>query len=86
LDDLLGSLAITDIDLMKIDVEGSELAVLRGGHASVQRTRRIVVEASETTAPGVHAKLLEEGFERIFRVDVGRLPDGLLVFGERTST
>ena len=37
-----------DIDLIKIDVEGYELDVLRGGEATLKRTNTIVLEYSPT--------------------------------------
>jgi FkbM family methyltransferase len=85
LDEVVGRFNLPDIDLMKIDVEGAELAVLKGGANSVRRCRRIVIEVSEATADGVAIELRQAGFTRIFQVDVGRGPDGRLIFGERSS-
>jgi hypothetical protein len=85
LDEVVGRFNLPDIDLMKIDVEGAELAVLQGGANSVRRCRRIVIEVSEATADGVAIELRQAGFTRIFQVDVGRGPDGRLIFGERSS-
>lgn len=83
LDEVVGAFDLAGIDLIKIDVEGAELAVLQGGANSVRRSRRIVIEVSEATADGVATELREAGFTRIFQVDVGRGPDGHLIFGER---
>ena len=84
LDEIMGTFNIANIDLLKIDVEGAELAVLQGGAASVGRARRIVIEVSEATADAVADSLEAAGFNRIFRVDVGRYPEGGLIFGERS--
>lgn len=84
LDEVVGGFNLAGIDLMKVDVEGAELAVLQGGANSVGRARRIVVEVSEATTDGVSAELRRSGFNRIFQVDVGRGADGLLIFGERS--
>ncbi len=86
LDEIVAALDLADIDLLKIDVEGSEVAVLQGGVDSVRRSRRIVVEVSEETSAAVANGLREAGFDRIFRVDAGRNSGGGLVFGERRPT
>lgn len=83
LDGVLGGLGLTAIDLMKIDVEGSEIAVLEGGADTVRRTRRIVIEVSEATSVAIFDRLRQAGFERIFRADAGTDSGGGLVFGER---
>ncbi|HDQ14980.1 MAG TPA: FkbM family methyltransferase [Sediminispirochaeta sp.] len=44
LDELARSLDLADLDLIKIDVEGAEAEVLRGGRELLSRTRRVVVE------------------------------------------
>jgi FkbM family methyltransferase len=36
--------SIPQIDLLKVDVEGAELAVLEGAHETLKKTKRIVVE------------------------------------------
>lgn len=84
LDEVVGRLGIGGIDLMKIDVEGAELAVLQGGADAVRRCRRIVIEVSDETAARVSTELREAGFTRIFNVDVGRGAEGRLTFGERS--
>jgi FkbM family methyltransferase len=84
LDEVVDGFNLAGIDLMKIDVEGAELAVLQGGANAVRRSRRIVIEVSEETADAVATELGKAGFTRIFQVDVGRGSDGRLIFGERS--
>jgi FkbM family methyltransferase len=84
LDEVVDGFNLASIDLMKIDVEGAELAVLQGGANAVRRCRRIAIEVSEETADGVARELRQAGFSRIFQVDVGRGADGRLLFGERS--
>jgi FkbM family methyltransferase len=44
LDDFVQSASINHIDLLKIDVEGGELEVLRGAKVALARTRNVVLE------------------------------------------
>ncbi len=44
LDDVVSAHDLRDIDLLKIDVEGAEADVLRGGSATLARTLRIILE------------------------------------------
>ena len=51
LDDYCAQAGIERLDLLKIDVEGAELAVLRGGAKTIERYRPfIIVEVQEQTA------------------------------------
>lgn len=51
-------------DTLKIDVEGSELAVLRGATQLLRTTRpRLLLEVYETSADSVTALLYEAGYE-----------------------
>lgn len=62
--------ALPRCDLLKIDVEGSELAVLRGAPSLLSRTRQILVEAGDpnslrhgTTSSDLLAHLESAGFQ-----------------------
>jgi FkbM family methyltransferase len=44
LDEVVATLGIQRIDLLKIDVEGAEVAVLRGGKSALAITRRLIIE------------------------------------------
>lgn len=60
LDHVVESERIDRIDLIKIDVEGSETAVLRGARESVRRFRpMIIVEAQETSLRQMGSSTLE---------------------------
>jgi FkbM family methyltransferase len=53
-DDLIGALALSRVDLIKIDAESSELHVLRGAQRTLDRFRpRIIVEVGDFGLPGV---------------------------------
>lgn len=73
----LDSLATRPVGFLKIDVEGHELAVLKGGEAMLRRDRpAILIEAEERHRPGavesVRAFLEPLGY-RGFMLDGGRL-------------
>jgi FkbM family methyltransferase len=75
----LDDLHLDDIGLIKIDVEGHELAVLRGAVDTITRNRpAILVEAEErhhANAVGeVTALLTELGYSGYFDLDGARLP------------
>jgi len=57
----------TQVDLMKLDVEGAERAVLEGDLSWCDRVRNVVLEVHETVAPvqWVTEVLAGRGFERI---------------------
>src|SRR5947208_1347745 len=44
LDDVLDEQGVETVDLLKLDVEGSEPAVLRGAMRSLRRTRHVICE------------------------------------------
>lgn len=50
-------------DVIKIDVEGHELAVLRGGQRTLRESRpAVLVEVVRANAPAVHAMLTDLGY------------------------
>ena len=67
LDELVASQGIRSIDILKIDVEGSEIDVLLGGQHALDICRRIVVECEDDDiAERVKALLSNKGFSLIF--------------------
>ena len=46
LDEICQDLAV--VDVLKLDLEGSELSALRGGSSALRKTRRVVVEVNES--------------------------------------
>lgn len=80
LDSILRDAGVTRLDLIKMDVEGLELAVLRGGADSIARLRPMIIfeinAAAALQANGashdVFDLLIAAGY-RIHRVEAGRL-------------
>ncbi|MGK7869557.1 FkbM family methyltransferase [Falsiroseomonas sp. E2-1-a20] len=80
LDSILDEVGATRLDLIKMDVEGLELAVLRGGAASLARLKPMIIfeinAAAALEANGashdVFDLLLAAGY-RIHRAEAGRL-------------
>jgi FkbM family methyltransferase len=59
LDTILPELAVSRIDLLKIDVEGAEFKVLRGGSKTVENAKKVIVE--------LHDRERRKDLEDIFR-------------------
>jgi FkbM family methyltransferase len=80
LDELVGD---RPVSVMKLDVQGGELAVLRGGRRVLENTAAVLVEVlflphyeGDTTFPGLHEAMTDLGFllmdlSRPFRLDEG---------------
>jgi hypothetical protein len=63
-------LAVSRIDLLKIDAEGSEVAVLRGAEHTLRNVQRVIVEYhSRDLLRGVRDILLRTGFAQVMIVD-----------------
>jgi FkbM family methyltransferase len=67
LDQLVGE---RHVSVLKLDVQGAELAVLGGGGRALQHTDCVLVEIlfvahyeGDTTFPGIHAAMVERGFQ-----------------------
>lgn len=67
LDQLVGD---RHVSILKLDVQGAELAVLDGGRNALKRTDCVLVEIlfvahyeGDTTFPGIHAAMVEQGFQ-----------------------
>ncbi len=70
--------ALAQIDLLKIDVEGHEVAVLGGAEETLLRTRHIVVEyQTSANREQVKARLQRAGFENLSETRYGD-EDGLI--------
>lgn len=69
----LDSLKLERLDLMKIDVEGMEMEVLRGGRATIERHHPImVVEAIKSDASAITSFFTDMGY-RVSRVGINLL-------------
>jgi FkbM family methyltransferase len=69
LDELVGD---RHVSILKLDVQGGELAVINGGHEALQHTDCVLVEVlfvehyqGDTTFPGIHAAMTEQSFQLI---------------------
>lgn len=72
LQDLCTDLGLSEVDILKIDVEGAELGVLKGALPILSRVARIVVEYhSQALRAGIIALLKAEGFILVFEVHSG---------------
>jgi tRNA pseudouridine-54 N-methylase len=66
LDEVVEIYKVRKIDLMKIDVEGCEIEVLKGGERALQLVEKIVLEChSEELKRQVKAFLESKGFEEV---------------------
>jgi len=63
LDELVQSLGVTRIDWLKVDVEGHEVAVLRGARTALNITKYMVLEVTEATRDSCRAMVAAGGFE-----------------------
>src|SRR5438445_9171601 len=78
LDKLSESVHLTRTDWLKIDVEGHEIEVLRGGPAALTFTRAIVLEVTESTE-GVARRIVESAGFDLRRVEDGSPAKNLLL-------
>lgn len=56
-----------EIAILKLDVEGAELEIIRAAAAALQRVERVVVEADDDAWPAVRAELTAGGFDCVGR-------------------
>jgi FkbM family methyltransferase len=84
LDDLVGD---RTVDVLKIDVQGSELDVLRGGREALGRTRAVLLEMNffsqyegDATFDTLHSEMSGLGFELINVSPPLTKPDGTAIF------
>lgn len=84
LDDLVGE---REVDVLKIDVQGAELDVLRGGRRTLERTRAVLIEmnffsqyAGDATFDTLHTEMTRTGFELVNVSPPLTTADGTAVF------
>lgn len=67
----LDTYALTDVDFIKIDVEGHELAVVDGALATIRTNRPVlVIEASQATLAGLNDRLNPLGYRQFVLADL----------------
>ncbi len=76
LDRLVDSMGLEMINWLKIDVEGHEVAVLQGSHATLARTRRLILEVAERNEMDCRELVQRAGLE-IVSVDEGKKEEGV---------
>jgi FkbM family methyltransferase len=59
---------VNRIDILKIDVEGFELSVLKGAEHTLERVRKIVMECDKSLEEEVCAFLEDKGFRLIMKI------------------
>ena len=84
LDDLVGD---RPVDVLKIDVQGSELDVLQGGRGVLDRTRAVLLEMNffsqyegDATFDALHSEMTGAGFALVNVSPPLTTPDGTAVF------
>jgi FkbM family methyltransferase len=71
LDEVMSAHDLREIDLLKIDVEGAEVEVLRGARATLARTRRVILEYhSEELLAETRQRLSAAGFAEVRHYDI----------------
>ena len=63
LDTLLRKFNVDRVDWIKIDVEGAELAVLKGASHVLEAAKNLIIEASYENANGVFDLLKSKGYK-----------------------
>ncbi len=84
LDDLVGD---RSVDVLKIDVQGAEMDVLRGGAEALSRTRAVLLEMNffsqyegDATFNTLHAEMDRHGFSLVNVSPTLTRPDGTAIF------
>ena len=85
LDDMLPSLHVTHIDLLKIDVEGAEVEVLRGATRTVQIVRRLILEChTPALLEQVTTVLHQSGFRCEIQMNINADPGVSMLYAIRS--
>ncbi len=72
LDALVADTALRPPYLLKLDVQGGEVAALRGGTAMLQNTSLVIVEADVDDFAAIHGELDRNGFQLFDLTEVNR--------------
>jgi FkbM family methyltransferase len=85
LDDVLRSLGVGAVDVLKIDVEGWEAGVLQGATQSLAATQRVVLEVDDASWPEVRELLAVSGLTEVGRLSgIWAQPELSIVYAART--
>jgi FkbM family methyltransferase len=79
LDGLMADLGLTTIDLLKIDVEGHELAVLKGASKALHRTRKLILEVSRGNERDCESLFREAEFSLVALEESGETSNWFLL-------
>ncbi len=82
LDNLIARLDVTAIDLLKIDVEGHEVAVLKGASKALKKTRKLILEVSRGNERICECVLREAEFNLV-AVEESRETSNWLLFNRK---
>ena len=77
LDRVADYLRLDKIDWLKIDVEGHEVSVLKGGLDTLKKTKRLILEVAEGNEEACLKIIRDSGFE-LASVDQRKKEDGVL--------
>jgi len=75
LDDLVAETRLAPPHLLKLDVQGSELAALAGAPRTLADTNLVVIETFVDDFPGIHRLLVDAGFDLFDLTTLNRGPD-----------
>ncbi|GAA5418518.1 hypothetical protein Stok01_00460 [Sulfurisphaera tokodaii] len=70
------------IDLIKIDVEGAELDVIKSGINQLHKVKKIVMEVRNQYESEIDSTLIKEGFKKCILEDRGHEKNILYYVGE----
>ena len=80
IDKLVERLALPPPFLLKLDIQGAELAALRGGRATLARTDVVILEADLDDFHALHAELDAAGFGLFDITEINRLDETSLAW------